>query len=208
MRCTKEFLALSSFLLACVVAVAYGLASTEPPSVNALCYQATPATPVAAGRPTPFIGSSEGYRYAAPRGDDNAVRAATDVFVGRVVERREGDPTEEPTPRQPDIPRRVPTTLYVVEVLDTIKGSACGTVLVRQSGIFDDEYLGHGDGAPLLEPDEIAMFTTWWDADAGWYDLFDGRFGHNRVATDEERAATIARYQYYLGTPAAGSRSP
>lgn len=94
----------------------------------------------------------------------------------------------------------IPSTLYRVEVLESWKGEARGTISVSQDSGFDEKqgvlYLTNGD--KLLEPGGIYLFAT--NDQAEWQTLVP-IFGDIPVKNEQERVALRDKFAKFLSTP-------
>ena len=92
--------------------------------------------------------------------DKVLVGAATDVFIGKVIEQVGTSP--DPNLR----------THFSVEIIETIKGNATGKVIVNQMGGYETidgkQCLLLMEGDELLQPGETYLFTTRGNNDRGY----------------------------------------
>ena len=122
--------------------------------------------------------------WAIDPSDEGAlVDAATDVFVGRIVEVVGTQPLPTPDPSL-----SFPQTQFSVKVGKRLKGHTRGTVVVNQvagtdsvSGVF----VALGDDT-LLEPAQRVLLITEFDPDLGWYHLIASDYSHKRVRDDKD----------------------
>ncbi len=131
---------------------------------------------------------------------------ASDVFVGRVVERAGTEPLILPALVAEEEDDLLPQTQFAVEVQETIKGEASGTVVVNQQGGVDrrTDHLILIDGEPLLEVRDV-LLTTRYDPDNGWYELVGGGYGRVRLGGPAERDDVVQRFKR---AAAAGPKGP
>lgn len=144
--------------------------------------------------PTPFV------ERTASAHDREATARVTDIFVGRVIERKGGSGFGTPVHGAWEGLEFDNATL-TVEVLDRIKGTAAGTVRVYQQ----PEYMECNPIPidPPLRPGDVGLFLADFVLGHKWYSLeaIDTYF---LIDDDRERAALVARFSEALGTPVAG----
>jgi hypothetical protein len=158
-------------------------------------------------RPEATPGPAE--QRPTPTNDERRVARASDVFVGRVVSRVSGIVLlERRPPFAPDDPQPVYATIYAVEVEEGLRGTATGTVLVRQDADFDRRSTPRGDGPSLLNPGEEAIFVASLEVDTGWYALTEGRYGHVRIGDGRRRTDVVARFEELVAQTATPVASP
>jgi hypothetical protein len=120
--------------------------------------------------------------------DEELVKFADNVFVGRVIKRVGYEPPSENTPP-------LPQTLYSVKVKENIKGSLSGTVVVVQDGGCDPRYdrivLVNNDD--LLRPGQEVVFSTKRQSPDGPHLIVGSNYGDIEVRTEEQRAKVISR---------------
>ncbi len=149
--------------------------------------------------PTPTFATDQPPR---PTDDATRVSQATDVFVGRVLSQahdvmlylRFGF-----APAQP-----MQSTVYAVEVVKTIKGTANGVVIVSQLEYFNSFSSNPNDGGARLHSGDLAVFVARFDSTKDWYSLPEGRFSSTRISDDQDQAEIIARFEQLAsdsGTP-------
>lgn len=127
--------------------------------------------------------------YAINVSDDRElIGAATDVFVGKVIE-QVGTSTE-PYVR----------THFRVEILETIKGDVSGKVIVNQRGGFQtingDTVLLLTEGDELLQQGETYFFSTKGNDERGY--TFIPVYGNILIKTEEDYQNTMKRFQKAL----------
>jgi hypothetical protein len=122
--------------------------------------------------------------------DEELVRFADNVFVGRVIKRVGYEPPSENTPP-------LPQTLYSVKVEQNVKGSLSGTVVVVQDGGCDPRYdrivLVNGDD--LLRPGQEVVFSTKKLSPEGPHLIVGSNYGDIEVTTEEQRAKVISKLE-------------
>ena len=128
-----------------------------------------------------------------PTDEEQLVGFATNVFVGRVVEKvgAEGAPLSGPGGEV------VPRTQFSVAVLRNIKGDLGGEVTVSQSGGYD-KVEGRGvrvEGDPLLEPGQQRLFVTSYDEREGWYTIVAQPFGDVRIEDEKQRTELVEKFE-------------
>jgi hypothetical protein len=137
-----------------------------------------------------------------PTNDKQRADRATDIFVGRVLSRARDVTILEPRPPFPPTdPQPVESTIYAVEVLETLKGSASEVVIVRQRNEFNHMTSPQNDGDPELMAGEEAVFVCYWESKE-WCTLIEGRYGHTRINSDSERAETVDRFRQLVSESA------
>jgi hypothetical protein len=101
---------------------------------------------------------------------------ATNVFVGRVVEKvgAEGAPLSGPGDEV------VPRPQFSVEVLKNIKGDLSGQVTVSD---------------PLLKPGQEYLFVTSYVREEGWYAIVAQPFGDVRIEDSQQRADLVEKFE-------------
>lgn len=125
-----------------------------------------------------------------PSDERKLMGESTDVFFGRIIEQvgSEGAQTSAPGFEKPQ-------TQFAVEVGETIKGDATGTVTVNQAAGYEDD--GHADhkhltlveGDELLEPGQEYLLYTIYSEREGWYNLtVPAAPTHVPINSQEERA--------------------
>ncbi len=121
------------------------------------------------------------------------VGSATNVFVGRVIEKTgsEGTPLSGPGEKV------VPQTQFSVEVLNNVKGNLKGTVTVDRIGGYDEEEGREVNvaGDRQLEPGREYMFSTNRDRKKGWYAVVAQPFGNVPVEDEAQRAEIEERFE-------------
>ena len=137
--------------------------------------------------------------YEFPPTDDRLMADfASDIFVGRVVARAGGVPGRTSSPRHVR-----PRSQFTVEVLEVVKGSASGMVVVNQESGIDPGtnrlHLMRGDR--LLRPGETALFITKRSTREDWYHLTANQYSHLTICTASERAALVGRFARVVGPP-------
>lgn len=129
--------------------------------------------------------------------DEELLATATDVFVGRVV-------AVEWTEGAPRVIDRClisqPRAHYQVEVLETVAGTAAGTIRVREGGGTRLRRELRDDDA-LLTAGETALFVVRHVPAFDRYSLVHGSRGRFRIRTDGERVALVARFATLVATP-------
>ncbi len=128
-----------------------------------------------------------------PTDEEQLVGFATNVFVGRVVEKvgSEGAPLSGPGGEV------VPRTQFSVAVLENIKGDLGGEVTVSQTGGYD----GSADrrvrvkGDPLLQPGQQRLFVTSYDGQEDWYTIVAQPFGDVRIEDERQRANLVEKFE-------------
>ncbi len=128
-----------------------------------------------------------------PADEKQLVGFATNVFVGRVVEKvgAEGAPLSGPGGEV------VPRTQFSVAVLKNIKGDLGGGVTVSQTG-GDESAEGRrvlGEGDPLLEPGQQRLFVTSYDREEGWYTIVAQPFGDVRIEDESQRKDLVQKFE-------------
>lgn len=103
------------------------------------------------------------YEYAADFSDDRVlVGAAHNIFIGKVLRQIEAD-------------ARTLKSMFEIQVIDNIKGSLSGGVIVNQSGIRvgDVAYVPAGNERSdyILEPGSTYLFVTRYNDADGWHKL-------------------------------------
>jgi hypothetical protein len=120
--------------------------------------------------------------------DEDLLRFADNVFVGRVIEKVGYEPPSQNVPP-------LPQTLFAVKVEKNIKGSLSGTVVVAQDGGCDPRYdrvvLVNND--PLLKPGQEVVFSTRKQSPDGPHLIVGSNYGDVRVGTDEEKVEVIGK---------------
>ncbi|SDG21682.1 hypothetical protein SAMN04488589_2443 [Methanolobus vulcani] len=124
--------------------------------------------------------------YAINVSDDRElVRAATDVFIGKVIE-------QTGTSTEPYL-----QTHFSVDVIETIKGNATGNVIVNQFGGYEHvliwKYLTLADGDELLRPGENYLFVTKGDDESGY--TFAPTYGNLLIEDQEDYQQKKLRFQ-------------
>lgn len=123
-----------------------------------------------------------------PRNDVKLAAAATDIFVGRVVARVSDEG------RQTSVPEyEIAQTQFAVEVIQVVKGTAAGTVVVNQ---LDRRH----EDRPL-RPGEESLFVTEFEPEYGWHSIIFDRFGHLSIAGPADRVALVARFAQAAAAP-------
>jgi len=128
-----------------------------------------------------------------PTDEKQLVGFATNVFVGRVVEKvgAEGAPLSGPGGEV------VPRTQFSVAVLKNIKGDLGGKVVVSQTGGYDgaggEEVRVEGD--PLLKPGQQRLFVTSYDEQEGWYTIVAQPFGDVRIEDERQRTDLVEKFE-------------
>ncbi len=124
--------------------------------------------------------------YAINISDDRElVGFASDVFIGKVIE-------QVSTSKEPYL-----QTHFSVEVIETIKGNATGTVIVNQFGgyeyVFVWKYLSLGEGDELLQPGETYLFVTKGNDERGY--TFVSVYGNLLIEDKEDYQQKKLRFQ-------------
>jgi hypothetical protein len=118
---------------------------------------------------------------------------ATNVFVGRVVEKvgTEGAPLSGPGDEV------VPRTQFSVEVLKNIKGDLSGHVTVSQTGGYDKAESGEVrvEGDPLLKPGQEHLFVTSYVREEDWYAIVAQPFGDVRIEGRQQRTNLVENFE-------------
>lgn len=118
---------------------------------------------------------------------------ATNVFVGRVVEKvgAEGAPLSGPGDEV------VPRTQFSVEVLKNIKGNLSDQVTVSQTGGYDKAESGEVrvEGDPLLKPGQEHLFVTSYVREEGWYAIVAQPFGDVRIEDRQQRTDLVEKFE-------------
>lgn len=128
-----------------------------------------------------------------PTDEEQLVGFATNVFVGRVVEKvgAEGAPLSGPGGEV------VPRTQFSVAVLKNIKGDLGGEVTVSQTGGYDSVQ-GRGvrlEGDPLLEPGQQRLFVTSYDEREGWHAIVAQPYGDVRIEDERQRTDLVEKFE-------------
>lgn len=124
-----------------------------------------------------------------PTDDVTLVDNSTDVFLGRVVEQAGSKGVPDSGGGE------VAFSQFEVEVLQTLKGDATGTVIVEQMGGVDPaEGLVLTDGDALLRAGQEILFATnrWPERDS--YIIVVQPYGDIRVESEAQRAGLVARF--------------
>lgn len=122
--------------------------------------------------------------YITDFGDDRRLVGAVDnVFVGQVVAQAGTTVFAE-----------VPETQFQVEVLENIKGSLGGKVIVNQEGGLDGDQLVLVAGDSFLKPGQTCLFATRVYKDKGWNTLVP-RYGDLLIADAQQRASLVERFK-------------
>jgi hypothetical protein len=139
-----------------------------------------------------------------PADDRQVVAYASDVFVGSVVGREAILAVVTPAPSGP---RRFSVSRLQVQVLDSLKGRAAGTVTVDQyAGVTIEGCVLAVAGDGLVLPGQTALFVAVYAPTSATYVLPAGAFSHLDLPDDASRATAEARFAAALGaSPAAGS---
>jgi hypothetical protein len=128
-----------------------------------------------------------------PSNKRQLVGFATNVFVGRVVEKvgAEGAPLSGPGDEV------VPRTQFSVEVLKNIKGDLNGQVTVSQTGGYDKAESGEVrvEGDPLLKPGQERLFVTSYVREEGWYAIVAQPFGDVRIEDRQQRTDLVEKFE-------------
>ena len=176
LRGTTSLHALLALAAVIVGFVAYAVLARETPD---------PAT-------TGVINLEVNYAFE-PADEEQLVGFATNVFVGRVVEKvgAEGAPLSGPGDEV------VPRTQFSVAVLKDIKGDLDGEVTVSQTGGYDN-VRGRGvrvEGDPMLEPGQRRLFVTSYDEQEGWYTIVAQPYGDVRIEDERQQADLVERFE-------------
>ena len=128
-----------------------------------------------------------------PTDEEQLVGFATNVFVGRVVEKvgAEGAPLSGPGGEV------VPRTQFSVAVLKDIKGDLGGEVTVSQTGGYDNAK-GRGvrvEGDPLLESGQQRLFVTSYDEREGWHTIVAQPYGDVRIEDERQRTDLVEKFE-------------
>jgi hypothetical protein len=152
-------------------------------------------------RETPETGAAGGgevvdveVNYALePTDEEQLVGFATNVFVGRVVEKvgAEGAPLSGPGGEV------VPRTQFSVAVLENIKGDLGDEVTVSQTGGYDgsEDRRVRVEGDPLLRPGQQGLFVTSHDEREGWYTIVAQPFGDVRIESESQRTDLVEKFE-------------
>ncbi len=128
-----------------------------------------------------------------PADEKQLVGFATNVFVGRVVEKvgAEGAPLSGPGGEV------VPRTQFSVAVLENIKGDLGGKVTVSQTGGYDrpEGRTVRVEGDPLLQPGQQGLFVTSYDEQEDWYTIVAQPFGDVRIESESERTDLVEKFE-------------
>lgn len=128
-----------------------------------------------------------------PTDERQLVGFATNVFVGRVVEKvgTEGAPLSGPGDRA------VPRTQFSVAVLNNIKGDLGGQVTVSQTGGYDrvTDRQVRVEGDPFLTPEREYLLITSYDREEGWYTIAAQPFGTVRIEGGRHRAGLVKKFE-------------
>lgn len=127
------------------------------------------------------------YDTSDPR---RVVGRAENVFVGRVVENR-GDGGLYPD---------LPTTRFLVEPGESIKGTLNGAVTLHQMGGYDaDGTLVTFEDDPLLVPGETYLFLARRDPRGDTYQLIAPGVDNVRVEGEQHRREVVRKYRNAYG---------
>jgi len=128
-----------------------------------------------------------------PTDEEQLVGFATNVFVGRVVEKvgAEGAPLSGPGGEV------VPRTQFSVAVLKNIKGDLGGEVTVSQTGGYDsaEDRKVRVEGDPMLEPGQQRLFVTSYDEREGWYAIAAQPYGDVRIEDERQRTNLVEKFE-------------
>lgn len=128
-----------------------------------------------------------------PTDERQLVGFATNVFVGRVVEKvgTEGAPLSGPGDRA------MPRTQFSVAVLNNIKGDLGGQVTVSQTGGYDrvTDRQVRVEGDPFLTPEREYLLITSYDREEGWYTIAAQPFGTVRIEGGRHRAGLVKKFE-------------
>lgn len=86
-----------------------------------------------------------------------------------------------------------PRTLFKVKVLQTLKGSAAGTVTVSQLGAKIGNDIWVPDDQPLLEPGKTYVLAT--TGLSGKHTLLAGPVAQQRVTGPDQQARLLAKWR-------------
>ncbi len=150
-------------------------------------YRSLRATP--SGHNTVSVHVSSAFDGADTR---KLVGFATHVFVGRAVHILGTDSLPDTAPGGPEMP----VTRFAVEVGESIKGRAEGTVTVNQMGGRDSEgTLMLFEGDPLLVPGQEYLFVTRRVRADGSYQLVAPGYDNVRIESLGERSAVAETFR-------------
>ena len=128
-----------------------------------------------------------------PADEKQLIGFATNVFVGRVVEKvgAEGAPLSGPGGEV------LPRTQFSVTVLKNIKGDLGGRVTVSQTGGYDSAQgrRVRVEGDPLLQPGQQRLFVTSYNREEGWYTIVAQPFGDIRIKDESQRTELVRKFQ-------------
>lgn len=128
-----------------------------------------------------------------PTDERQLVGFATNVFVGRVVEKvgAEGAPLSGPGDQV------MPRTQFSVAVLENIKGDLSGEVTVSQTGGYDgsEDRRVRVKGDPLLQPGQQRLFVTSYDGQEDWYTIVAQPFGDVRIESESQRMDLVEKFE-------------
>jgi hypothetical protein len=140
-----------------------------------------------AGDPGPSAGSQIRYAHldliADFEDDRQLVGAVENVFVGRVLAQLGTTILDE-----------APETQFTVEVLENVKGSLSGKVVVNQEGgQYGDVFVLMEDDA-LLKSGQTYLFATLPFKERGWHSLV-ARYGDLLITDAQHRASLVERFR-------------
>jgi hypothetical protein len=127
-------------------------------------------------------GRAEALYVTDLRDDRRLVGLAANVFVGRVVAQQGTVLLDE-----------FPESQFQVEVLENIKGTLSGKVVVNQQGGKDGDRLILVDGDPLLRNGQTYLFVTRPFPAKGWHTLVP-HYGDIPIADAQQRTSLVARF--------------
>jgi len=122
--------------------------------------------------------------YMADFTDDRRLVGAVDnVFVGHVIAQVGTTPSED-----------VPETQFAVEVVETVKGTLRGKVIVNQEGGMQGDAPILFDHDPLLKSGATYLFATRLYKETGWQTLVPN-YGDLQVKDAQHQEALIERFK-------------
>lgn len=107
---------------------------------------------------------------------------ATHVFEGRVIAQvgSKGLPTSIPGDS-------IPQSQYTVEIIESIKGNASGTVIVNQ---YDNV-----EGDSPLKLGHKYIFVTRYSSETGWYHITAAGYGNVQIKDEKSRKDLIEEFK-------------
>jgi hypothetical protein len=139
-------------------------------------------TTASPGQSAPTIVQVHTMAIADVEDDRQLVGAVENIFVGTVVAQLGTKILDDD-----------PETLFQVDVLENVKGSLAGKVVVNQQGGQVGDQLVLFDGDSVLKTGQTYLFATRPFKEMGWYTVVP-QYGDLVIADAQQRASLVARF--------------